>query len=228
MYTTEKERLKNSERFTVEDLRLIMKILRSDEGCPWDREQSHETIVSSLIEETYETVEAIEKKNADMLCEELGDVLLQVVFHTQMEEETGVFGFDDVVNGICRKMIVRHPHVFGSVCAKDSKTVLENWDAIKAKTKNTETLYDKLSSIAVTLPALQRCQKIVHKILKEKALPGISEADGMTENEVSLGKKLLDATLECEKAGVDAETVLRRYCGAITETIGKDSDKASE
>ena len=225
MYTTEKEMLKAKERFDIRDLRLIMKILRSDEGCPWDAEQTHSSVIPSLIEETYEVVEAIEKNSPDMLCEELGDVLLQVVFHTQMSEETGDFGFDDVVTGVCRKMIERHPHVFGSVIAEDSQTVLKNWDAIKARTKNTDTLYEKLKSVAVTLPALQRSQKVIHRILKETSVPDVSEC-GLSEKETALGKKLFQAVQECEKEGVDAETVLRRYCMAVTGAFSGESSTA--
>ena len=97
-----------------------MALLRSERGCPWDREQDHKSIRKNFIEETYEAVEAIDKGDMTLLREELGDVLLQVVFHTQMEEETGAFTFDDVVTDLCQKLIVRHPHVFGEVEVKDS------------------------------------------------------------------------------------------------------------
>ena len=95
-----------------------MALLRSEQGCPWDREQDHRSIRKNFIEETYEAVEAIDKGDMTLLREELGDVLLQVVFHTQMEEETGVFTFDDVVTDLCQKLIIRHPHVFGEVEVK--------------------------------------------------------------------------------------------------------------
>ena len=102
-----------SERMTAADLRMITALLRSPDGCPWDREQTHESVRENFIEETYEVVEAIDNRDPVLLCEELGDVLLQVMFHARMEEERGSFTFDDVCNGICRKLILRHPHVFG-------------------------------------------------------------------------------------------------------------------
>ena len=128
MFEKEIEKLKKQERFDIEDLRAIIKILRSENGCPWDREQTHESIIPGFIEETYEVVEAIEAKNPDMLREELGDVLLQIVFHCQIEEEQGGMCFNDAVTDVCRKMIVRHPHVFGDVVADTSEEVLKNWD----------------------------------------------------------------------------------------------------
>ena len=136
MYEIEKERLKKQTSFTMDDLNLIMKILRAKDGCPWDIEQTHESIVPSLIEETYEAVEAIEMKNSDMLKEELGDVLLQVAFHARISEEAGEFDFSDVVGDVSQKMIVRHPHVFGDVVAETSGDVLKNWDKIKGEEKH--------------------------------------------------------------------------------------------
>ena len=118
------------EKYTVSDLVDIVEILRSPEGCPWDREQNHKSIRRDFLEETYEVIEAINKEDKDLLLEELGDVLLQVVFHTQIEREKGTFELSDVADGICKKMIERHPHVFGDVNAETSEQVLENWDVI--------------------------------------------------------------------------------------------------
>ena len=103
------------QKYNVEDLVEIMRILRSENGCPWDREQTHESIRKNFIEETYEVIEAINKADSHLLCEELGDVLMQVVFHAQMEAEKQVFDFSDVADGVCKKLIERHPHVFGDV-----------------------------------------------------------------------------------------------------------------
>ena len=128
------------DKYTIEDLLEIMKILRAPGGCPWDREQDHHSIRASFIEETYEAVEAIDTDNTELLKEELGDVLLQVVFHSRIEEEAGRFNFDDVADGICKKMIVRHPHVFGDVTVENSADVLKNWDEIKKKTKSQKRL----------------------------------------------------------------------------------------
>ena len=118
-------------RYEMDDLLHIMEILRGPDGCPWDREQTHESIRGNLIEETYEAVEAIDRKDTALLREELGDVLLQVVFHSRMEEEQGSFQFGDVVHDICQKLIIRHPHIFGDVQVSGTGEVLENWEAIK-------------------------------------------------------------------------------------------------
>ena len=100
-----------AERMTASDLRMITALLRSPEGCPWDREQTHESVRDNFIEETYEVIEAIDNRDPVLMCEELGDVLLQVMFHARMEEERGGFSLDDVYDGICRKLILRHPQI---------------------------------------------------------------------------------------------------------------------
>lgn len=216
MYEKEKIELKSKERFTTEDLLLIIKILRGKGGCPWDAEQTHESIIPGLIEETYETVEAIEMKNPEMLCEELGDVLLQIVFHSDISADEGDFCYDDVVTGVCQKMIVRHPHVFGDVDAKTSAEVLKNWDKIKAETKSQNGLYEKLSSVAKPLPALMRAQKLIHKAAKENIKPSenlLSGAEGEAAN------SLLNAIYKCEELDLNAETVLRHLSDAFIEQV---------
>lgn len=150
----------------MDDLLQIMQILRAPGGCPWDREQTHQSIRSNFIEETYEAVEAIDTKDTDLLKEELGDVLLQVLFHSQIEKDSGGFDFSDVVDGIAKKMIVRHPHVFGDAVVKDSDEVLTNWDAIKKKTKSQSTQTEVLKSVSPALPALMRSAKVQHKAAK--------------------------------------------------------------
>ncbi len=152
--------------YTVSDLVDIIAILRAPGGCPWDREQTHESIKKNFIEETYEVVEAINKKSIPLLREELGDVLLQIVLHTQMETEKGNFTFDDVCDEICKKLIVRHPHVFGDVTVSSTGEVLSNWDAIKMQTKKQKTVSDSIESVPRELPALMRAQKIQHKAAK--------------------------------------------------------------
>ncbi len=152
------------EQYTIDDLIEIMAILRSPTGCPWDREQTHESIRSNLLEETHEAIEAINAKDLDGLKEELGDVLMQVIFHAQMEEEAGHFTFDDVADGVCKKLIVRHPHVFGDTSAEDSAAVLRNWDAIKRKTKGEGTTQaDLLRNVPRSLPALMRAGKVQNR-----------------------------------------------------------------
>lgn len=154
------------QQYDVQDLISIMKMLRAPDGCPWDREQTHESIKKNFIEETYEVVEAINKKDSALLCEELGDVLMQVVFHTELEAEKGGFDFTAVTDGVCKKLIERHPHVFGDISVDSADEVLRNWDEIKSRTKNRKSQTDKMLSVPRELPALMRAQKIQEKARK--------------------------------------------------------------
>ncbi len=152
--------------YKIEDLRRIMELLRSEKGCPWDREQNHKSIRANLLEEAYEAVDAVDRANDTDLCEELGDVLLQVVFHARMAEEEGSFTLDDVADGICKKLILRHPHVFGEVKVSDSAEVLDNWDRIKRVEKKQETALSTLDSVPKAFPALMRAQKVGKRAAK--------------------------------------------------------------
>lgn len=152
---------KNS--YGMQDLIDIMRILREPGGCPWDAEQTHESIKKNLIEETYEVIEAINKDDKELMCEELGDLLMQVVFHAQMEQENGSFVFEDVTDGICKKLIERHPHVFGQVSISGVDDVLTNWDAIKRKSKGQKTTTQSMNSVPRELPALMRATKLQKK-----------------------------------------------------------------
>ncbi|MCR4925902.1 MAG: nucleoside triphosphate pyrophosphohydrolase [Clostridiales bacterium] len=154
------------EKYKVEDLLNIMKVLRGEGGCPWDREQTHESIKKNLIEETYEVIEAINKEDKDLLLEELGDVLMQVVFHAELEDEKGVFNFDDVADGICKKLILRHPHVFGDISVNNTSEVLRNWEDIKKQSKGQKTQTQTMLSVPRELPALMRATKIQQKAAK--------------------------------------------------------------
>ena len=154
---------KFKDKYNCGDLVEIMRMLRAPGGCPWDAEQTHESIKKNLIEETYEVIEAINKDDKDLLCEELGDLLMQVVFHAQMEDEKGSFSFDDVADGVCKKLIIRHPHVFGDVTADTVDEVLTNWDAIKKKTKGQKTATDSMLSVPREFPALMRAAKLQKK-----------------------------------------------------------------
>lgn len=145
------------------DLVDIINLLRAPGGCPWDAEQTHESIKKNLIEETYEVIEAINKANKEMLCEELGDLLMQVVFHAQMETENRSFNVDDVADGVCKKLIERHPHIFGDTNVSGVTEVLTNWEAIKRKTKGHSTIGEAILSVPKELPALMRSSKIQKK-----------------------------------------------------------------
>ena len=154
---------KQKNSYDMLDLIEIMRILREPGGCPWDAEQTHESIKKNLIEETYEVIEAINKNDKVLLCEELGDLLMQVVFHAQMEKEEGSFEFNDITDGICKKLIERHPHVFGEVSVSGVDDVLTNWDAIKRKSKGQKTTTQSMNSVPRELPALMRATKLQKK-----------------------------------------------------------------
>ena len=146
--------------YTVDELLHIMRFLRSDEGCPWDREQTHESIAGNMLEEAYEVVDAIMSGNKEDLCEELGDVLMQVVFHASMAEDEGLFDFDDVVSGICRKLISRHSHLFGDDQAKTPEEVLSIWNKNKDREKGFSSVRESMEAVSRALPALTRSLKL--------------------------------------------------------------------
>ena len=147
------------DRYTVDDLVALMELLRSEDGCPWDREQTHSSIRKNVIEEAYEVADAIDKNDQASLCEELGDLLLQVVFQSQMSREEGAFTFDDVADGICKKLVLRHPHIFGNVNAGGSQEVLNIWEEVKKKEKGQKTATETLRAVPSSFPALMRSQK---------------------------------------------------------------------
>lgn len=149
-----------------QDLLDIIETLRNPGGCPWDREQTHESLKSALIEECYEVIDAIENEDEDALIEELGDVLLQVVFHASIGKEDGYFDIMDVIGAISDKMINRHPHVFGNGEADNSEQVVANWDEIKKEEKGIETLTEEMKNIAKSLPATTRAYKVQKKAKK--------------------------------------------------------------
>lgn len=148
------------ERYTFEDLLRIVEILRSPGGCPWDREQTHESIRTSMLEETYEAIDAINRKDNALMTEEFGDVMLQVILHAQIAKEDGRFDIGDIVDGLCKKLVVRHPHVFGGMHANNADEGLKMWDAAKRKTKGTDAQTTLLRSVPKTLPALMRAEKV--------------------------------------------------------------------
>ena len=206
--------------YNFDDLCLIMEILRGENGCPWDTEQTHQSIRKNFIEETYEVIEAIDNGDTKLLREELGDVMLQVVFHAQMEKEQGTFDINDVSNDVCTKLVHRHPHIFGDVNADTSDEVLKNWEAIKNVEKSRETLYDKLSSIPSMTPALMRGQKVAKKSgaykehTKEELIADmqnlLSTMKDNSENidETSVGELLFLTCALTSKTEFDAEEAL--------------------
>jgi len=153
-------------KYTFQSLLEIMAKLRGEQGCPWDREQTHDSLTRYLIEETYEVIEAIEQKDFPALAEELGDLLLQIVFHAQIASETGNFTIDDVITAICEKMIRRHPHVFADTEVESVLDVLANWEAIKKLEKAGIENRSLLDGVPKHMPALLRAERIQAKAAK--------------------------------------------------------------
>lgn len=217
------------DHYTVADLVKIVDILRHPGGCPWDAEQTHESLRRCLMEECCEVLEGIDRQDDALLCEELGDVLLQVVFHASLAQDEGKFDMDAVADGICKKMIFRHPHVFGTEKAASTEEVLVNWDALKRAEKGQETYTDTLNAVAKTLPALWRAEKIQKKAAKSGfswadisgAMDKLEEETAELKEAVSeqsnireeLGDVLFAAVAVARFAEIDPEEALHEACG---------------
>ena len=191
------------DKYNINDLIEIVRILRAPGGCPWDIKQTHASIKKDFIEETYEVVEAINKDDKTLLCEELGDVLLQVAFHADIERENGTFDFDDVADGICKKLIIRHPHVFGDVKADTADEVLTNWDEIKRRTKHQKSVAESIDSIPRELPALMRAAKIQSRAAKTGF--DFDSTDGAFDKITEETAELREAIASGDKAKISDE-----------------------
>ena len=230
--------------YNVKDLEEIVRILRAPGGCPWDAEQTHQSIRRNFLEEAYEAVEAIDEENPDHLKEELGDVLLQVVFHARMEQEAGRFDLDGVADGVCKKLIYRHPHVFGDVAVSGTGEVLTNWEELKRKEKGQATNTDALEAVARSLPALWRAEKVQKKAKKagfdwpevSGALDKLSEeleelrqaaAQGTNVAE-ELGDLLFSAVNVSRFLGVDCEDALNQATDKFIGRFRKAEEQAGE
>jgi tetrapyrrole methylase family protein/MazG family protein len=150
-------------QYGYEDLLEIIRLLRSEDGCPWDKAQTHQSIRRGLLEEAYEAAEAIDNDDPMLLKEELGDVLMQVVFHADIESDAGRFTIDDVCDGVVKKLLFRHPHVFGSQREDSPESVLVSWDKLKRQEKGQKTVADSMDSVARSLPGLWRAEKLQNK-----------------------------------------------------------------
>ena len=209
------------EHYTAEDLVEIIRILRDrDTGCPWDKVQTHASIRKNFLEETCEALEAIDADDPAMMQEELGDVLMQVVFHAAMEEERGRFTFEDVCRNVCEKLVFRHPNIFASSAAENAG--INGWDALKNKEKGRTTLADELATVPATLPALMRAQKLQKRAAGhglgqqdaaaaqhqlEAAVQAFAKAEEAAKQEAA-GQLLFAAVNAARLAGVDAEEAL--------------------
>lgn len=218
------------ESYDVYDLKKLVSVLRGDGGCPWDREQTHDSIRRNLLEEAYEVAEAIDEGNPEHLREELGDLLLQVVFHSEMEESAGRFALDDVSDGICKKLILRHPHIFGDVRVSGSGEVLKNWDSIKREEKQLMTASSSMDAVAKSLPALWRAEKIQKKAAKvgfdwpdvSGALDKISEELNELKEAVETGRGISEELGDLLFTAVNASRFLNTD---PEDALNKSSDK---
>lgn len=222
-------------RYDYEDFLTVMRLLRGPGGCPWDAEQTHHSIRRNFLEETYEVIDALDHDSAPDMCEELGDVLMQVVFHAIMEEERGRFTMADVVDGVTKKMIFRHPHVFGgTMTADNSEQVLTNWEVLKREEKGQASTADAIEAVPHTLPALWRAEKVQKKAAKAgfdwsgalsaldkleeeiRELRAALERGGSADEPHGIREELGDALFMAAKVGqmcaVDPEDALHRAC----------------
>lgn len=232
-----KKKLAEEKRHDFLSLCQLTALLRSPEGCPWDIEQTHRSIRSSLIEETYEVVEAIDLDDPKLMREELGDLLFQVMFHSDIERTAGRFDISDVIHDVCAKMILRHPHVFGSGDADTPEKVLDAWEKIKKEEKSRLTLRDEMEAVPKMLPALMRCQKVAGKALKQiqrqesgeaadengegTALPAYAARCGESLSEEALVETIFSAAVELKKRGVNAEEKLTELVNAFIAEVAR-------
>ena len=230
--------------YSFDDLVMVIEVLRGEGGCPWDMEQTHKSMRKDFIEETYEVIEAIDTEDPVLLREELGDVLLQVAFHAQIEREDGRFDVYDVANDICAKLIHRHPHVFGELKLDNSADVLVNWDKIKSEEKHRETLTHKLRAIPPMLPALMRAQKVGKKASFfdfetadavfdklyeeiEEVREAMKSGDQEAVNE-EIGDLLLTVTSLARKSGTDSELALTNATNKFIDRFEKVENYVTE
>lgn len=213
------------DKYNVNDLVRIMEILRAPDGCMWDQAQDHHSIRQNFIEETYEACEAIDDNDTDHLKEELGDVLLQVVFHTQMEKEKGVFDLNDVADGVCKKLIFRHPHIFGDVKVGSTDEILSNWDDLKRKEKKQETDTSTLESVSKSLPSLIRAQKLQKKAAKVGFdWPDVSGALDKVEEELAEVRAAIGGNGDIEEEIGDLIFAVTN----VSRFVKVDSERAAE
>lgn len=223
-------------RYDYNDLLDVIRILRSPDGCPWDREQTHTSIRRGMLEEAYEACEAIDHDDPAMMCEELGDVLMQVVFHADIERQSGRFNMDDVIDGVVKKLIYRHPHVFGDAHEDSAESVLVSWEALKRKEKGQASTTDALDSVARSLPGLWRAEKLQTKAAKTGFdWPDINGAMDKLDEEVAelrqavaeksnifeeLGDVLFAAVKVARFADIDPEDAINATCEKFIHRFG--------
>lgn len=198
------------DKYSIEDLLKIMEALRSENGCPWDKVQTHESIKQSMIEESYEAIDALDAKNYDLFANELGDVLLQVVFHAQIAKENGTFDFDKVLYELCHKLITRHSHVFGDDIAANEEDALSAWNKNKNKETKDTASWKVLDDVPHHLPSLMRAEKV------QKKAESFGAQSGTPEDEA---KKLIGLASEIEKEIAIGNTPSDIYRKLLFKTV---------
>ena len=221
---------------TVSELQRLMEImahLRSPEGCPWDQEQTHETLTRCLVEEVSETLEAIDEKDMELLEEELGDLLLQVVFHAQIAKENGNFDMEDIARGISNKLVRRHPHVFGDEkgTIDQADQVVDRWEQVKAEEKKQKGESGDNSSIFKKLPPRLPALLFAYDIYKRAEKVNVHTKMTLTEkkidllsqdlDEVKAGRALFELGAACRKSGLDPEASLRSFASKQMKEVEK-------
>ena len=219
----------HKDNYTLADLLEILQILRAPDGCPWDREQTHESVIGNLLEESYEVVDAIEHKSDEKLQEELGDVLMQVAFHSVLAEERKAFNMQDILNTLCNKLIYRHSFVFGEDNVNSAQEALEFWDKNKTVEKGQANLKDRLDDLPKAFPALLRASKAIKRIEKAGAsftdgqdiyksiiesLKAIEQGERSVE---SIGNLYLQVTLLANQLHISAEEATRQATNRLIE-----------
>lgn len=222
---------------SLADLIKTVEILRAPGGCPWDREQTHASICRDLEEECAEFIETVDLKEDAHMCEELGDLLLQIVMHAQIAKERGAFTLNDAAKQVNEKMIRRHPHVFGNAIAETSDAVLANWDKIKATEKNLstkkpgngvfkdlpKTLNNVLKALAVWKTVLKKDLTPAPAVDREK----ISKLAG-TLDETAAGRALFEIVAACREAKIDPDAALRKFAGTVVETCLENESRSKK
>ena len=224
---------REKEYYDARDLMEIVALLRDPEqGCPWDKVQTHQTIRMNFLEETCEVLEAIDLEDDHLMCEELGDIMMQVALHSQMAAEAGSFTFDEVCDGVCKKLIYRHPHIFGDA---EAPTGANSWDALKNREKGRTTLEQDLASVPATLPALMRAAKTQKRAARwgigpdrrETAQAAVDAAmaalPGAEDAETALGDALLALTDLARQCGVDPELALVKATRRFAEQAARQN-----
>ncbi len=208
-----------SKMSAIEDLLKTIERLRAPGGCPWDREQTHKSICNCLVEETAEFIETVDLGEREHMCEELGDLLLQVIMHAQIAKEEGAFTFDDVARVVNEKMVRRHPHVFGDISLKDSDAVLKKWDEIKSGEKSTEPkkkTSEIFKDVPPTLDSVLKATATWKSVEKKSLNPGTTvdrtKIDALAKEltEETAGKMLFEIIAACRQAKIDPDSALRR------------------